>query len=344
MASISAFVFSSQVVAPRSASSLTGRTLPGASDLRRPVGRVPRRVERPHLVGRERRATRPGASRASLIGPMRVRTSRRTGWPTASHMRRTWRLRPSWIASSSAAPRAVRRTTRHARRRCAPVVELDAFAQRAQRAAAGTPSTSARYVFVDAVARDGVSSCGEVAVVREDQQPLGVVVEPSDREHAGLAGHQLDHGRPALRVARGGHDAGRLVQQVVDEIGQDRHRHAVELDVIASPGRPAAQARDVAVDGAPGPAAISSSHARREPEPGAGEHLLEALAVVGPRSGVGTGSLGELHDRVAVGAGPVVVEIDRRRFGLVGDAQPALERLDDAGLGHEVAEWRQVGE
>ena len=32
---------------------------------------------------------------------MRVRTSRVTGWPTASHIRRTWRLRPSWIVIRS---------------------------------------------------------------------------------------------------------------------------------------------------------------------------------------------------------------------------------------------------
>src|SRR5262245_59744095 len=39
----------------------------------------------------------PGASRLSAIGPIFVRTSLITGWPMASNMRRTWRLRPSWI-------------------------------------------------------------------------------------------------------------------------------------------------------------------------------------------------------------------------------------------------------
>ena len=34
---------------------------------------------------------------------IRVRTSRRTGWPIASHMRRTCRFRPSWITISIAA-------------------------------------------------------------------------------------------------------------------------------------------------------------------------------------------------------------------------------------------------
>ncbi len=43
----------------------------------------------------------PGASVRSEIGPMRVRTRRRTGWPIASHIRRICRLRPSWMAIDS---------------------------------------------------------------------------------------------------------------------------------------------------------------------------------------------------------------------------------------------------
>ena len=39
----------------------------------------------------------PGRIERSARGPIRVRTSRMTGCPTASHMRRTWRLRPSWM-------------------------------------------------------------------------------------------------------------------------------------------------------------------------------------------------------------------------------------------------------
>ena len=60
---------------------------------------------------------------------------------------------------------------------------------------------------------------GQVAVVGEHQQALGVDVEPADREDPGLAGHQVDDGRPALRIGGGGDDAGRLVEQVVDEAG-----------------------------------------------------------------------------------------------------------------------------
>ena len=35
------------------------------------------------------------------MGPIRVRVSRSTGWPTWSSRRRTIRLRPSWITSST---------------------------------------------------------------------------------------------------------------------------------------------------------------------------------------------------------------------------------------------------
>ena len=93
------------------------------------------------LVGSARQ--RPGRVR-SASGPMRTRTSRVTGWPIASHIRRTWRLRPSWIA--------MRSTPGDGWLACAgrghPVVELDAVAQAAQRLGAhdavarsrGTPS------------------------------------------------------------------------------------------------------------------------------------------------------------------------------------------------------------
>ena len=81
------------------------------------------------------------------------------------------------------------------------VVELDALAQRAAAPpGVGTPSTSARYSFSHAVARVR-EQLRELAVVGEQQQPLGVVVEPADREHARLGRHELDDRRPALRVA-----------------------------------------------------------------------------------------------------------------------------------------------
>ena len=47
----------------------------------------------------------------------------------------------------------------------------------------------------------------EITVVREEQQALGVDVEPADREDAGLVGHELEDRRSTLRIAGGRHDA-----------------------------------------------------------------------------------------------------------------------------------------
>ena len=85
---------------------------------------------------------------------MRVRTSVRTGWPTAAHISRTWRLRPSWITSRSHVwpSRAVvpvrRRVDLHRRGRRPAPLDLDAAPQRSQRLGAdGAPMTSAQYSF-----------------------------------------------------------------------------------------------------------------------------------------------------------------------------------------------------
>ncbi len=84
---------------------------------------------------------RPGRSAVSVTWPTRVRTSLRTGWPTASSMRRTWRLRPSWITmrntfgatcpTTAGAVRPSSRSTPSRNRRSSP--------------GPGVPSTSARY-------------------------------------------------------------------------------------------------------------------------------------------------------------------------------------------------------
>ena len=132
---------------------------------------------------------------------MRVRTSRRTGCPTASHMRRTCRLRPSWITDLDRRVVAARLHEPHLR------------PARVGPSSSSTPSRSARsaprlghaldlgeVLLLDAVARMR-EQLRELAVVGEDQQALGVAVEPADREHARLVGHEVEHGRAALRVA-----------------------------------------------------------------------------------------------------------------------------------------------
>ena len=135
-----------------------------------------------------------------------------------------------------------RRQHAHLGRRGRAVVELHALAQVRRAPGAGVPpATSARYSL--ATPCDGwVSSWESVAVVGEDEQPLGVTVEPADREHPGLGRHQRDDRRPPLGVVGGRDHAVRLVQQVVDEARGDRHQDAVELDPSRRAGRPGARA------------------------------------------------------------------------------------------------------
>ena len=61
-----------------------------------------RKKNAPRLLREVRKAMRqvPGARPLSVMGPMLIRVSASTGKPTAVHMRRTWRLRPSWIVTS----------------------------------------------------------------------------------------------------------------------------------------------------------------------------------------------------------------------------------------------------
>ena len=72
----------------------------------------------------------------------------------------------------------------------------------------------------------------EVAVVGEKQQSLGVLVEAADREHPRLGGHEVGDAATSVRVAGRRDDAGRLVQQVVDQAGARADRDAVDLDAI----------------------------------------------------------------------------------------------------------------
>ena len=138
-------------------------------------------------------ATVPGGRRRSRSGPMRVRTRRVTGWPTASHIRRTWRLRPSWIV--------IRSTPGSGCDTLAGAVRPSSSStpSRSRRSAPGADRSAARahggeVLLVDAVAGVG-DAVGQLAVVGQQQQALGVGVEPTDREHPRLGRHELDDGR-----------------------------------------------------------------------------------------------------------------------------------------------------
>src|SRR4029453_6872616 len=85
----------------------------------------------------------------------------------------------------------------------------------------------------DAVTRMGESS-GEVAVVREDQQPFGLEVESPNRiDVVAHTGQEIDHRRSPLWIRWGGDVAAWLVQEeIAMSLGQ-RNAPAIDTDVIA---------------------------------------------------------------------------------------------------------------
>ena len=118
---------------------------------------------------------------------MRVRTSRRTGWPTASHMRRIWRLRPSWM-TMRITPGA---TTPTGPGRSCPSSRSTPWRRRRSAARTGHALDLHEVLLLDPERRMG-EALGQVAVVGEHEQALAVGVEPPHREHAGLVGHEVE--------------------------------------------------------------------------------------------------------------------------------------------------------
>src|SRR5207245_2609658 len=74
---------------------------------------------------------------------------------------------------------------------------------------------------------------GPVAVVREEQEPLRVRVQTTDRIQALARAEELDHGPAAPLVARGRHDAARLVHHDVAPSRRRRHGALVHADARA---------------------------------------------------------------------------------------------------------------
>ena len=73
----------------------------------------------------------------------------------------------------------------------------------------------------------------KAAVIGQQQQALGVDVEPADRHQARQLGRQhVEHGLAALGVAVGGDDTGRLVEQEQPGPLDGRNRGAIDLDLI----------------------------------------------------------------------------------------------------------------
>ena len=139
----------------------------------------PHRPAGPRSRPRSARDARRVRGRRAPAARTATRSSDRTRCPTASHIRLTWRLRPSWIVSSSVSAVTRRRTRAGARR---PVVQLTTPRRSARSAASDTGGVGDdRPVgLVDLKARVG-EPVGELAVVGEQDQPGGVDVEPPHR-------------------------------------------------------------------------------------------------------------------------------------------------------------------
>jgi uncharacterized protein with GYD domain len=132
-----------------------------------------------------------------------------------------------------------------ARGRCCTVLELDPVAQLAQGIVAGVALDLGDVRLLDPVARMG-EAVRELPVVREQKRARRVCIEPSHGHDARLPRHELHDGRPPLRVAGRGDDAGGLVEE--DEPKPlPLHLLAVDLDAV-SPAHDGAPAR-----GDPGP-------------------------------------------------------------------------------------------
>ena len=134
-------------------------------------------------------------------GRTRSAASASTGCPTASHMRRTWRLRPSRIVSSITSPR----TPAHLRGRGRPVLELDARRAAARSACrrAGPPPTRDAVGLGHLKARVG-EAVGELAVVGQQDQAAAVDVQTPDgieAQAAGAATRSTTVGRPWVSLA-----------------------------------------------------------------------------------------------------------------------------------------------
>ena len=127
---------------------------------------------------------------------MRVRTNLVTGWPTASHMRRTWRLRPSWIVMRSTPGSAG-----HLGRRGGTVVQLDTLAEAAI-APGGTvpPATVARYSFSTPCAGWAMRLASSPSLVRIRRPSVSASRRP--RNTRGVAGTSpVTVGRPWVSLA-----------------------------------------------------------------------------------------------------------------------------------------------
>ena len=190
------------------------------------AGGEPQRLE---LAAVQLRAPTPRGARRARSARRWCGRGRRRRHPTAAKSRRTTRLRPSPMTTSTTA--APTRCTSSAR--AGPSSSVTPSSSASSCASSTGAGAGHAVRLVDAVARVG-DPVRELAVAGEQEQAAAVGVEPADGHQPGDVGHQVAHGAAALRVAHRGEHAGGLVERQRDrgrQLGRDGR--AVDVDGVA---------------------------------------------------------------------------------------------------------------
>ena len=158
-------------------------------------------------AGRSARAS-PSGSAPSSSGPTAIRTRSRTSRPIAANSRRTSRLRPSAMTTSTTESDPERLALERSRR---AVLELDAGGELLELLGGDRAVEGCQVALGDAVTRmrDRVS---EVAVGGEHEQPAAVGVEPADRNETRNRFDQVHHGAALIRITARRDHTDRLVE------------------------------------------------------------------------------------------------------------------------------------
>ena len=202
----------------------------------RPAGRRARRaVSSRELADSE-------AARAAT-GPIAVRVSRRTGWPTWSSSRRTIRLRPSWMTSSTI-DRARRRAARRSTILAATTVDRAVVERRRPSssclsvALVTSPSTSATYVLSTSYDGCAMRWAKSPSLVSRISPEVSVSSRPTWKSRSGRSATRSDRVRRPSRVGHRRDDAARLVEDQVDVRRDRRQPLARDPDHGGRAGRP----------------------------------------------------------------------------------------------------------
>ena len=243
--------------------------------------------------------TSPLARSASRSDPIRTRTSRRTGAPTSPNIRRSWRFQPWWIVTRT---HVVRGSTAGSSISASSRSSVWVWPRRpvtvATPSVSSTPASSAsacsrvsgraradRVLALDLVARVE-HVLGPVAVVGEQDQALGVLVQAPDRVQARAADEvrrdEVDDGRRGVPVLHGrGHARGLVHREVQGTPAGLRDRAGRRRRPPAAPGRPSRPSTAGRPSTVTRPADTSSSAPRRDATPAAARTLEIRSAGIG---------------------------------------------------------------